>query len=860
MMRVQGNCENGNITVTTGGLLSSNVFQGSYPSCTVTVNVTGGGIATIFSDNIGTPLANPFTAAANGHWFFYTANGHVDVQISGGGLPAPLTFGDIIANDPSIQSGSFTGTFFASASIPVATSGVFRLASADIGPTWRNNANSGDLGFSKNASDVLNWPAAMTITGSLGLGANAITAGGFISGNASPALSGTNRYASSDTFKIRNNANNADLNLLSKNVSDVVAIGDTAGVSVSGPFTTTGSFSAVNGTFSGTLTAGGLFTASADAVFAGPNPYFDVRAFGAKCDDNGTGNGTDDTTAIQNAIAAAVAVGGTVNIPEGKFCRFTTTLNLDTAIHVAVITGAGTGRARIGPLASKDAGLVYTGTTSPVISARSSAGIAWKTAVYLTNAAFAGMVFDTSHVNASDTQAFLLEDMVINDVSTSCAVGINWDKTINSMMRNSSIFGCVKQIRGAAGAGSYSVNNRVERMSFQPTANTTSFIANPGTDWLILNNDFEVGSATVNTLNITDGFAGTIAGIIFAGNFVGDASGNPGRTIINLPGVSIQGFVAEGNTFGGYGNADNVVNFGAGSNFVIHGNNISGTFGTFLTCGALCTGQVGPQNYSNATITTFRSCVPQNGYVWDNAGIGTIYTQQFNIVDGTGSKLSGGSGINTFIGLTAGTLFSGDTWQVAGTGGAQTTGPITTPEVAAPGGVASKTVIYDDSTSHRLTMKNNNGTATAVTGFSDHTLTLKKGSGGGNYTSASTTYVVVDATNLCLTVTIPTGFKLEVRAQGSVGTSTAIVAASVAITDNAACSTANAGLLHETAVDAGAIGATAGFALGTIITGDGAAHNVALQFKTANASDSALMLNSSATLTPTMTFTMIPSN
>ena len=139
-------------------------------------------------------------------------------------------------------------------------------------------------------------------------------------------------------------------------------------------------------------------------------------------------------------------------------------------------------------------------------------------------------------------------------------------------------------------------------------------------------------------------------------------------------------------------------------------------------------------------------------------------------------------------------------------------------------------------------------------------LTLKKGSGAGNYTTASTTYVVPDSTNLCYTVTIPVGWKLGVQASGSIGTSTAIVAASAALTDNAACSTANAGLLTEAQVDAGAIGATAGFSLSWVITGDGAAHNVALQIKTANGADSALLLNSSATALPTMTFTLMPSN
>lgn len=48
-------------------------------------------------------------------------------------------------------------------------------------------------------------------------------------------VSGFLRLASDDTCKIANNAGAADLNLLSKNTSDVVQVGDTAGVSFTGP-------------------------------------------------------------------------------------------------------------------------------------------------------------------------------------------------------------------------------------------------------------------------------------------------------------------------------------------------------------------------------------------------------------------------------------------------------------------------------------------------------------------------------------------------------------------------------------------------------------------------------------------------
>lgn len=141
------------------------------------------------------------------------------------------------------------------------------------------------------------------------------------------------------------------------------------------------------------------------------------------------------------------------------------------------------------------------------------------------------------------------------------------------------------------------------------------------------------------------------------------------------------------------------------------------------------------------------------------------------------------------------------------------------------------------------------------------TLTIKKGSGAGNYTNATTSYTVADSANLCLTVTIPIGWKLGVSAQGALSTATAAVVAQAALTDNAACSTANAGVLVETAPIQGAgIGVADAFALDWVITGDGNTHNIAMQFKTSNAADTASLINSSATITPTIKFELALSN
>lgn len=144
---------------------------------------------------------------------------------------------------------------------------------------------------------------------------------------------------------------------------------------------------------------------------------------------------------------------------------------------------------------------------------------------------------------------------------------------------------------------------------------------------------------------------------------------------------------------------------------------------------------------------------------------------------------------------------------------------------------------------------NSNITRTAL-----QALTLKKGSGAGNYVSASTSYVQVDATNLLFAVIIPTGYKLAIVARGDVTSATAAVAVGIAIADGGA-------VVVETAltpVVAGTV--TAPFSLAWVITGDGLSHSVDLRYKTSNAADSVTIANPTATATPTMIFTLMPSN
>lgn len=70
------------------------------PACTVAVYIAGTlSLASLYSDNVGTPKSNPTTSAAAtpfaGYFDFYVATGRYDIRLSGGGILIPYTWGDV---------------------------------------------------------------------------------------------------------------------------------------------------------------------------------------------------------------------------------------------------------------------------------------------------------------------------------------------------------------------------------------------------------------------------------------------------------------------------------------------------------------------------------------------------------------------------------------------------------------------------------------------------------------------------------------------------------------------------------------------------------------------------------------------
>lgn len=127
------------------------------------------------------------------------------------------------------------------------------------------------------------------------------------------------------------------------------------------------------------------------------------------------------------------------------------------------------------------------------------------------------------------------------------------------------------------------------------------------------------------------------------------------------------------------------------------------------------------------------------------------------------------------------------------------------------------------------------------------TITLKNGSGVGTYQTTNTTYTDVDATNLALTTVIPAGQKLMISSVGSMAVLTSAVNVLVALFDGTTTLTEQQLLPTNTSQ-------SVGFAIASVVTGDGASHTIKLRYRTSTAGDAVQIINGNATTAPAMTF------
>ncbi len=179
--KLQGWCQNGGQTIATAGVESTDKVQQSFPSCTVTIfDVGTTDLASIFSDEVGTGKANPFTASTTGYWFFYAADADYDIKFSGGGIPVPFTLTD------------------------------FTLFSSGAGITTLNSLTGATQTFadgtnvtmtSAGTTHTLGWTGDLAVADG-GSGAGTFTADGVLMGNTTSAFQVTAAGSANEVLRV----------------------------------------------------------------------------------------------------------------------------------------------------------------------------------------------------------------------------------------------------------------------------------------------------------------------------------------------------------------------------------------------------------------------------------------------------------------------------------------------------------------------------------------------------------------------------------------------------------------------------------------------------------------------------------
>lgn len=277
----------------------------------------------------------------------------------------------------------------------------------------------------------------------------------------------------------------------------------------------------------------GVVPQTAAELSAGVTPVnysyqpYDVRRYGA----DPKGVALSDT-AMANAIAACGTTGCTIRMPAGSY-TFASQINL-TSKHSITIEGDG------GPTnnASAATAITYNGTAAPFVVLGSSFGCSVRKVVILSgNAGFTGAFIATSQVSGNPFMNSV-EDVFLSCASHTQGMGLD---TANTFLVKRTVFDhCLPGLTGQNSAGG-SFSNVVTLIDNQFQQATGSYsIGYLGTDWTIIGNTFEPGSDGVETA-ITTTTTAPVAGVLIAGNFIGDATAASSPITLAGTGIKITG-------------------------------------------------------------------------------------------------------------------------------------------------------------------------------------------------------------------------------------------------------------------------------------------------------------------------------
>jgi hypothetical protein len=905
--RIQGWCQQGGGQVNTGGNLSSNFFQQTYKGCTVSIFTTGTtNLISIYADNSGTVKANPFVADANtGLWFFYADNQRVDIQFSNGGIGSPFTLGDFLVNDNTTTPVTTINAlaFSATPTFAAGPNGIFTMTltgnvtSSTITGSLTGQIIEFSLCQDGTGGRTFAWPASFLRPPTIVATASACTNASFFydgtnwrfigAGDAlTPTTSGTNTFTGVNTLSgtllsCRTNGTRLidPTNVCGWSGSDPGAQFNSARADCALTIAACNiQFAPGTYTFTTQATTGTIPVKVMLSTGVTINALSSAATFLVSSDGSWIQGSGDGTQFACSGLSASVPVilfqNVGINLNQTKLsdvnfinCRHSrvgafkwilavnpTVQNVtcDATAGGAYLTGCvemqDTYAFSVNHVRCKNIGLYCVGVVSTTVNVDTGH-------VSDVNATCTPLAVISNYVAINGTAPSLLDaqhwDQITNTQGTVCGLPA---KETTSTTASSSVAGASSVTVQAGQGANYTIGYTC--LVGTPAKMDIDRIQSISTDTLTFYLPL-ISQHNANEQVLCGG-----PGIVVGSNSQGVQITEP-----KLEGAtpSITCYACKNTKIeGGYIQTDTT---GVGS-----GVRIDPGFGVFVK-GLTAAGFLNVIDITNATggWGSQTRAVDING-LFDGTGNTNFYgggitdaqyTASINCqnVPGNCDSVITSQKQNGNLYLCAnecGTFGTSGVIQMVG-------GPYLLSGITAPGsGFGGTGTFYFDNSTLSTYLSNNADAFSRLARFSNFTVTLKTGSGSANYTGTNTTYAAVDTTNLCAVITIPTGFKLLVEASGVLESVTAAVAQSIALADaGATCTSGGVTALTgtERTITPPALGTfDVNFSTQYVFTGDGSAHSVALVAKTSNASDAWGIQNTSATVAPSITYTLMPSN